>query len=91
MDVGSAADITTTLVQRIPEGVSVTVAIVFTILYLKDRRQIMRDMRESLSEQRSAFLESLEKLEDRQDKRAEQTNAALNKVADKLDGLRRAG
>lgn len=85
----SGTDILPTLVQRIPEGVSVTVAIVFTVLYLKDRRAMMRDAREAMTETREAFLEALDKLEERQDKRGDQIVKALEQVAERLDGRRR--
>lgn len=72
-------DVLPTLLQRIPEGVAVAVAIVFTILHMRDRRFMTR-----------SFVGALERLEDRQDERAKQVSAALDKVADKLDGFRKA-
>ena len=86
-----ATDALSVLLQRLPEGVSVTVAIVFTVLYLKDRRAMMRDAREAMRETREAFLTALVKLEERQDKRGDQIVAALKSVADQLDNRRRAG
>lgn len=85
----TGTDILPALVQRLPEGVSVTVAIVFTVLYLKDRRSMMRDARESMTETRDAFLKALDRLEERQDKRGDQIVDALEKVAERLDGRRR--
>lgn len=85
----TGTDVLPMLVQRLPEGVSVTVAIVFTVLYLKDRRSMMRDARESMTETRDAFLKALDRLEERQDKRGDQIVDALEKVAERLDGRRR--
>ncbi len=90
MEAAVGTDVLSVLLQRLPEGVSVTVAIVFTVLYLKDRRAMMRDAREAMTETRTAFFSALEKLEERQDKRGDQICKALEKVADRLDGRRRA-